>query len=795
MAAALLWARSSMRSHWRSAALVVLIAGLCSGATMAAIAGARRTTTSFTRFVRDSLEPQVFVASPDAETAAVAASLMRQATDPQRVGQAVVLAAAPAAADPGQQIEIAVIGAIDDAIGRTLWLPKIVSGERAGGPDSVNVNEVVADALGLHTGDRMAMVGYSPKAYEDCAAGGRACAPDVDLGEVTISGIVRRPDDISPDSFGAMTIELAPELTARWSTLLAPNIWITGAWVDNEVDRDALGAAITAAIGPERVEGDNADVFLETDSNGDPERTSGALDVEHNGLLIIAALAAISGLIAVPQSLARLESSAGSDHQRMRALGATRRDRLVAVSLVSLIIGAVSAIAAVAVAVAASPLLPIGLARRAEPSLGVHADSFVLGLGAAMTVVMVTGAGVVVGLLVRGRPATAGTSRLSRLFAASRPVPGIAWRFLFDGGRASPVARTAFTSGVIGVAVIAGGAIILRSQDVLVTRPALFGAPWDLQGGLANGDPAALDAVRADPRVDAAAILRAGRIDIRDHQIGLVAMEPVRGTLEPTLLDGRMIRGDGEIVLSPSMMDELQLRLGDPVQVGPADDRAPLTVVGRGVPVAVGIYSSEDGALVSAADFERFAFQNDIEGEGGVDLAVRGMSGTDLASLRADLAVVTGGFDRAIADAFQPARISNIERVRSVPKMVMAFAALLTSLVLVHALTVVAQRRRPDLAVLRALGMPRRQACRVMAWHGVILAGVAVAIGVPLGIIGGRLLWRAIAAAVSAVYSPHLPVLGLTTLVVAVLTGALVAGSALGRSAVPRALAPWLRSE
>ena len=60
MAAALLWARANLRSQWRSAVLVVLIAGLCGGVAMAAIAGARRMvriTGGFERVISDSFRP------------------------------------------------------------------------------------------------------------------------------------------------------------------------------------------------------------------------------------------------------------------------------------------------------------------------------------------------------------------------------------------------------------------------------------------------------------------------------------------------------------------------------------------------------------------------------------------------------------------------------------------------------------------------------------------------------------------------------------------------------------------
>ena len=65
------------------------------------------------------------------------------------------------------------------------------------------------------------------------------------------------------------------------------------------------------------------------------------------------------------------------------------RAQLTAAGLVEVgTAGAVGAVAAVAVAVAASPLMPIGLARLAEPDPGISAAGTVLATGAVAIVVV-----------------------------------------------------------------------------------------------------------------------------------------------------------------------------------------------------------------------------------------------------------------------------------------------------------------------------------------------------------------------------------------------------------------------
>src|SRR4029079_1582492 len=95
---------------WCRRALVVLIAGLCGAMCMAAIAGARRTTTSFSRFVRATKDLNIYIAAPDRPTADAALSVMENAVGPRFAGEAVFLAAQPRAIDKSQEFSLGVIG-------------------------------------------------------------------------------------------------------------------------------------------------------------------------------------------------------------------------------------------------------------------------------------------------------------------------------------------------------------------------------------------------------------------------------------------------------------------------------------------------------------------------------------------------------------------------------------------------------------------------------------------------------------------------------------------------------------
>jgi divalent metal cation (Fe/Co/Zn/Cd) transporter len=76
-----------------------------------------------------------------------------------------------------------------------------------------------------------------------------------------------------------------------------------------------------------------------------------------------------------------------------------------------------------------------------------------------------------------------------------------------------------------------------------------------------------------------------------------------------------------------------------------------------------------------------------------------------------------------------------------------------------------------------------------------MLALLALAIGLPLGVIGGRLLWQAIARSIDSVDVSRVPWASLAALAVGLIVISVAAGAVASRRAVPRQLATLLRSE
>ena len=70
----------------------------------------------------------------------------------------------------------------------------------------------------------------------------------------------------------------------------------------------------------------------------------------------------------------------------------------------------------------------------------------------------------------------------------------------------------------------------------------------------------------------------------------------------------------------------------------------------------------------------------------------------------------------------------------ALPEILAGLLAVLAVATLGHTLATAVQRRRHDLATLKAVGFVPRQVAATLAWLGTSLAAVALVIGLPLGV-------------------------------------------------------------
>ena len=124
----------------------------------------------------------------------------------------------------------------------------------------------------------------------------------------------------------------------------------------------------------------------------------------------------------------------------------------------------------------------------------------------------------------------------------------------------------------------------------------------------------------------------------------------------------------------------------------------------------------------------------------------------------------------------RPSDIRDYGGVRDTPLLLGIVLALLAVATMTHVLLTSARRRRRDLAMLKALGLVRRQVLGVVEWQAAALAATAFVLGVPLGIVAGRWAWVLFADAAGVSPGASIPVpLVLASIPVTIALAALIA--------------------
>ena len=143
----------------------------------------------------------------------------------------------------------------------------------------------------------------------------------------------------------------------------------------------------------------------------------------------------------------------------------------------------------------------------------------------------------------------------------------------------------------------------------------------------------------------------------------------------------------------------------------------------------------------------------------------------------------------------RPNQIRNYSAVRDTPLVLGPVLVLLAAGTLIHVLLTSLYRRRRDLALLKTLGLRRGQVLRVVSWQAGALAAAALAVGVPLGVLGGRWAWALFARSAGVSSVPDIPVLLVLATVPATLLLALVIAAGPGWAAARIRPAVVLRAE
>jgi hypothetical protein len=286
----------------------------------------------------------------------------------------------------------------------------------------------------------------------------------------------------------------------------------------------------------------------------------------------------------------------------------------------------------VVLALALSPLTPVGEARIADPSSGLYADPLVLGLGAVA---------VVVGCLIASLWPALRSSRLwspraatpprasavvNRLAAAGAPpsaVVGVRRALERGQGRNSVPVGTALVGTTLAVLALSATAVFGASLSHLTATPRLYGQDFDVYfSGVAQKPQVLstlLSSLRHNADIAAVTVGASSEVTINGHSVDAIAGSSVRGPLLLTTVDGRLPRGQGlgTIALGETTLREVGAHIGSVVRVtvpvtSGGTRNADFTVVATvSFPTDFGIGGLGSGAVFTLPDWWRRSARRD----------------------------------------------------------------------------------------------------------------------------------------------------------------------------------------
>lgn len=570
-------------------------------------------------------------------------------------------------------------------------------------------------------------------------------------------------------------------------------------------------------------------------ATGEVER---AVKPESIALGVFGLIAAMATLFIAGQAVSQGVRTEARDLDVVRALGADPAIT-VAHSLLGILTAIVAgALLACALCVGLSPFAPMGAVRQIDPSAGFGLDWTVLLSGFAFFVVVLSAIALAVSVATirrrHLRPSSVlrqeNSSLVGLAVRVGLPPASVAGvRFAVERGRgrnAVPVG-SALTGAALAVGVVVTTLTFGSSLGTLVSSPHLYGWNWNYaiaETGSGSVPPSATDMLGRDGYVAAWSGLDFANAQIDGVSVPIILQRPGAAVAPPVLV-GHGLEANGQIVLGGTTLAALHKHVGDSVVVtygSPADypiyvPPTTMRIVGKATLPAVGnpgvLHTSMGTGAVVPVGIEppamQAALRNSDPNLNGPNMVVvrlrrHAPPGAALISLRRIASAATklfatdaqaGGGQFSVLRVQQPAEIVNYRAMGDTPAVLAA--ALAAGAVVALGLVLVASvnRRRRDLALLRTLGFVRRQLSAVIAWQASISALAGIVVGVPLGIIMGRLLWNLFAIEIVAVPQATVPAVQIVLAGVGALVLANVVALAPGWLAARTRTADLLRIE
>jgi len=821
----------TFRVRWTGYLTIVVLVGLLGGISMASIAGARRTQSSFatlmSRANSSQLEGLTGVYNPTIGQNGYSASLIKTIGHLPYVKDVksllgmnlLILNAkgAPILASEGQSMNGSLNG---EQLSQDIDL---FTNGRAPNPKKVNqfaMDPSTAKSLGLHLGQVVTFLAFSNKqvglletmtpeqALKKLKPVLKVRATLVSTGAVEPHGLLQ--DQVDEGNNGVTLF--TPALTKRLASCCV---------------NTALGALqlVGGTAHQNRVENEIAKVlpkglpFDFTEVSSIEATASQTLRPESIALGVFGLIAALAMLVIAGQIISRRLRSNASDLAVLRALGATPAttvvDGLVGI-VVSIVAGALLA------GIVAALFSPLGLLGPIRPYLpnGITVDWTIVGLGMAATAFLLLAIAVAVALSVAPRRSYAlrpltrfrGSSAARVAANASLPVSavtGIRLALEPGSGRNSVPVRSAILGTVFALMIVTSTITFGASLRTLVAKPALYGWNWtyEMNGGGGLGDIPAKGAAQlldANKYVASWSGVYFGRLHIDGQNTTVMGASP-HARVGPPILSGHGFDATNQIVLGTATLDALHKQIGQTVEVSAGGATTTLRIVGVATLPTIGVSGINHlemgtGAIVSYKLIP-LAQRNLFDVRAGPNaILVRVKPGVNhaaaLHSLSSILNKLGGRGNGAQAQSVQrPAQIIDYGSLGSTPAVLGAALALGAVVAMGLTLITSVRRRRRDLALLKVLGFTRRQVAAAISWQSSVATAIGTVVGVPLGVVLGRFLWDLFAHEIYAVPSPTVPIASVLLIIASAMVLANIVAAIPGRVAAKTSTALLLRAE
>jgi hypothetical protein len=744
--------RIELRRHWRALVLLGVITAGVVALTLACLAGAQRAETAFDRYLAEVRSPDAGAfGDPEAIEALAGVDGVEDVLDMD------LAAVSPVSGSPEDFYPF--VSVEDGAIPAKYYRLPVVEGRAAdpAEPLEVALSERTARRLHVGVGDDLEVISFGPETAESLGSPDEA-DPDGPTLSFRVVGLVRDPGDIAARESDITLTIVTPAFREAYGPDVVGSIG-GGSFVI--LDEGSTLSEITEA----------ADLELELDptfsANSFRSGVQPTMDTIASALRIFAAVVALAGVVAVTQAAARLQVTSGSDDPALGALGAGRSTRVLRVALPTMLAVSVGVVLGIAGAVALSPRFPIGLARRADPDVGLHVDLRVLAIGglvALLSLAALTVGSAVWNLRIGDRrvPRPGRTARAAATAGAPpSAVSGLALATGSSGAR-SGIAMGGMVFGVLGVLA---AFVFSASIEQLRDEPSLYGWGWDavVEGAdladLGTDADGVSSRLAADPEVTAlGAFYSQIPMTLDGEPDYATAVVPTQGTIDPVLVRGDLPVRVDELALGQDTLERVGAAVGDEIDVSFLGDATPMRITGVvALPVSLDGGSLASGAVISPAAFEAADLTTACEQSDSCtrQVAVRLADDVDPTAFAARYEDPSA--DVAVQLPVPPSDIDRLTAVEHLPRYLAVFLAVLAAAATSFTTELTMRQRRRDLAMLRVLGMTQRHMRSVVVIFVFALSLVGTAIGVGLGVIVGRQVWRVVASSVAVPFAPNTP--------------------------------------